>query len=243
MMYDPPAYVWIIEFVGLASIPALTCFVLYRGAQRAGLGRGRAAWLAGVAAVVLGGWFAGSAVIAGRGWYHTKLGEQPPWLLIAAVTTLLSLLAASRIPVVSRALSAPDTASRLALPHAPRVLGVVFLVMMFLGQLPALFALPAGLGDISVGIAAPFVARRLSQGSGLHGARWFNVLGIIDLVVAQVLGAMIGFQLFGLTARYDAIGELPLAVIPTAGVPLLIVLHILSLRRLATSRAVALDAH
>jgi hypothetical protein len=28
------------------------------------------------------------------------------------------------------------------------------------GRLPAAFAIPAGIGDIAVGVAAPFVARR-----------------------------------------------------------------------------------
>jgi hypothetical protein len=45
--------------------------------------------------------------------------------------------------------------SRLELPHTPRVAGVAFLLYMALGHLPALFALPAGLGDIAAGIAAP----------------------------------------------------------------------------------------
>jgi hypothetical protein len=59
-------------------IPALTCVVLYGGAERAGLGRRRAALLAGGAAVVLGGWFTASAVIAGNGWYHMRLVEVTP---------------------------------------------------------------------------------------------------------------------------------------------------------------------
>jgi hypothetical protein len=53
--------------------------------------------------------------------------------------------------------------SRLELPHTPRVAGVAFLLYMALGHLPALFALPAGLGDIAAGIAAPLVARKLTQ--------------------------------------------------------------------------------
>ena len=38
------------------AVAALTCIVLYGGAERAGLGRRRAALLAGAAAVLLGGW-------------------------------------------------------------------------------------------------------------------------------------------------------------------------------------------
>ena len=45
---------------------------------------------------------------------------------------------------------------------------------MALGHLPALFALPAGLGDVAAGIAAPLVALRLAQGTGRRAALWFN---------------------------------------------------------------------
>jgi hypothetical protein len=37
---------------------------------------------------------------------------------------------------------------------------------MALGHLPALFALPAGLGDIAAGIGAPLVARSGSRRAG-----------------------------------------------------------------------------
>jgi hypothetical protein len=226
-MYDPPGYVWAITIAGITAIPAVTCVVLYGGAERAGLGRKRAALLAGAAAAVLGGWFAASAVIAGHGWYHTRLG-QVPWMPIAVVGFLGTLLALSRTPVVARALAAPGMVSRLMHPHSFRVTGVVFLLTMALGHLPALFALPAGLGDIAVGISAPLVARRLAQGTGRRAALWFNAFGLTDLVVAMTLGALTGYQLLNLTPSGAPITELPLVLIPTAAVPLLFTLHITS---------------
>lgn len=229
-MYDPPGYLSAITLAGVIAIPAATCAVLYAGAVRAGLGRGRAALLAAGAAVVLGGWFSASAVIAGHGWY--TLGPQTPWLPVAFAGFLGVLLALRRIPVVARALAAPGAVSRMALPHTFRVAGVAFLLTMALGELPALFALPAGLGDIAVGIAAPFVAARLAQGTGHRRALWFNALGTLDLVVALALGALTGFQLINVTPPNTAIGELPLALIPTTAVPLLLVLHITALSAL-----------
>ena len=77
-MYDPPGYLWALTIAGMIAIPAVTCVVLYGGAVRAGLGRRRAALLAGGAAVVLGGWFTASAVIAGHGWYpHAAVVSGP----------------------------------------------------------------------------------------------------------------------------------------------------------------------
>ena len=65
--------------------------------------------------------------------------------------------------------------------------------------LDALFALPAGLGDIAAGIAAPLVAYRLARGTGRRAARWHNAFGMTDLVVALTLGALTGFQLVNVT--------------------------------------------
>jgi hypothetical protein len=235
-MYSPPLYLWVIAIAGITAFPAVTCVVLYGGAQRAGLGRRRAALLTAGAAAVLGGWFTASAVIAGHGWYHARLGHQVPWMPVAVVGFLGTLLALSRIPVVARALAAPGMMSRLLHPHTFRVDGVVFLLVMALGHLPALFAVPAGLGDITVGVAAPLVARRLAQGTGLRDALWFNVFGIIDLVTALTLGALTGYQLINVTPSGAPISELPLVLIPTAAVPLLFALHITSVRALARAR-------
>jgi hypothetical protein len=233
-MYDPPGYLWAITIAGITAIPAVTCIVLYGGAERAGLGRRRAGLLAGGAAVVLGGWFTASAVIAGHGWYHARLGHQVPWMPVAVVGFLGLLLALRRIPVVTRALSAPGMVSRLELPHTFRVVeGVAFLVVMALGHLPALFALPAGLGDIAAGIGAPLVALRLAQGRSRRGALWFNAFGMTDLVTALTLGALTGFQLVNVTPSGAPISELPLALVPTAAVPLLFALHITSVSSLA----------
>ena len=224
-MYDPPAYLWAITIAGPTAIAALTCIVLYGGAVRAGLGRRRAALLAGGAAALLGGWFIASIMIAGHGGYHTL-----PWFPVAVAGFLGALLALSRIPMVARALAVPGMASRLVLPHSFRVAGVVFLFYLTLGHLPALFALPAGLGDIAAGIAAPLVAGRLAQGTGRRAALRFNAFGLTDLVVALTLGALTGFGLLNITPSSAPITELPLALIPTATVPLLFALHTTSMR-------------
>jgi len=233
-MYDPPGYVWAITIAGIIAIPAATCVVLYGGAVLAGLGRTRAAMLAGGAAVVLGGWFTASAVIAGHGWYHARLGHGVPWMPVAVVGFFGLLLALRRIPVVARALAAPGMESRLELPHAFRAIeGTAFLIFMGLGHLPALFALPAGVGDIAAGIAAPLVARGLARGGGRRAALWHNAFGMTDLVVALTLGTLTGFQLVNVTPSGSLISELPLALIPTAAVPLLFALHITSAPALA----------
>ena len=233
-MYDPPGYLWAIIIAGVTAIPAATCVVLYGGTVRGGAGRTRAALLAVGAAVVLGSWFTASAVIAGHGWYHTRLGHGVPWMPVAVIGFFGLLLALRRVPVVARALAAPGMASRLELPHSFRAAeGTAFLILMGLGHLPALFALPAGLGDIAAGVAAPLVASRLAGGGGRRDALWHNAFGMTDLVVALTLGTLTGFQLVNVTPSGSLISELPIALIPTAAVPLLFALHVTSVSALA----------
>ena len=73
-----------------------------------------------------------------------------------------------------------------------RALGVVFLVVWMLGGLPAAFALPTGIGDLAIGLTAPFVAARVRDGAprARETAILWNVLGIADLVVAVTLGTL-----------------------------------------------------
>jgi hypothetical protein len=208
---------------------------MYRSAIAARVGRRAATTVTATTAVVLGGWLVVSGLLARAGVYSQDPGDAVPWFLVAVTATLITLLLATRIPLVSRILADPGTPARLALPHTLRVVGVLFLIVMAQGHLPAAFALPAGLGDIAIGVAAPFVARRLARGTGRAGAVRFNVLGIVDLVVAGIIGFLL-FQLVEVTPSTAPLFVLPLALVPTTAVPLAVALHIVSLRRL---RAVA----
>ncbi len=182
-------------------------------------------------------------MIAGHGWYHARLGHGVPWLPVAVAGFLGLLLALRQIPVVARALTAPGMVARLELPHAFRVVeGSAFLITMALGHLPALFALPAGLGDIAAGIAAPLVAYRLARGGGRRAALWFTAFGMTDLVNALTLGALTGFALLNVTPSGAPISGLPLALIVTAAVPLLLALHITSVSALRRAHRAPLPA-
>ena len=233
-MYDLPSYVWALVMAGAIGIPMATSAVLYRGALAAGVGRRAAIAVTAASAAVLGGWLVVSGLLAGAGVYSLEPGDSVPWFLVAVAGTLISLLLATRISIVSRILAGPGTPARLALPHTLRVVGVLFLIVMAQGHLPAAFALPAGLGDIAIGVSAPFVARRLARGTGRAGAVRFNVLGILDLIVAGSLGFLL-FRLVEVTPSTAPLFLLPLALIPTAAVPLALALHIVSLRQLRTA--------
>jgi hypothetical protein len=233
-MYELPSYVWALVLAGAIGIPAATCAVLYRSAVAAGVGRRMATAVTATTAAVLGGWLVVSGLLARAGVYRQDPGEVVPWFPVVLAGTLIALLLATQVPLVFRILAEPGAPARLALPHTLRVVGVLFLIVMAQGHLPTAFALPAGLGDIAIGVAAPFVARRLARDTDRTGAVRFHVLGILDLIVA----GSIGFLLIGLVEATPSTAPLlllPLALIPTVPVPLALALHIVSLRRLRTA--------
>lgn len=235
-MESLPGYVWGLVAVGVLGLPAWTCVALYGSAVRAGLDRRTVAAVAGGAAAVLAGWIAASSLLAHAGAYEQDADTSVPWQGLVFLAVLASLLLATRIPAISRALAAPGATTRLALPHTVRVVGVLFVLVLALGRLPAVFALPAGLGDIAVGLSAPFVALRLARGTGRRRAVWFNIAGIVDLVVAIGLGFLAGLgpvRPLDVHPTTAALGTLPLALVATVAVPLAIVLHVVSLRSLA----------
>jgi hypothetical protein len=231
-VFSLPAYVGAITIAGITGILTATCAVLYRGSRDSGATRSAAATTAAGAAILFGVWAVASAVFAHHGGYQTQLGKQPPWLPIEAMGAILALLLLTRIPFVSRALSGPNSVRLLSWPHAFRLAGVALVISMMLGHLPALFALPAGLGDMAVAVAEPFVTRRIKAGHGHRAATWFNIFGILDLVIAMTLGGLTAYGIVHVSPVNSALSVLPLALIPTVGVPILVVLHILTLRRL-----------
>jgi hypothetical protein len=236
---DLPSYLWALVLIGVIGIPATTAVGLFAATIATGGNRRVAGTVAVGFAGVWAAWIIISAVLADGGAYRQSLSQSRPWIGVAAGGALLAALIATVIPAVGKALRWPGTLARLTLPHTFRVVGAAFIIVMALGKLPAVFALPAGLGDIAVGIAAPFIARRLANGDRT-GAVWFNVLGILDLVVAVGIGFLAGLgptRLLEVSPSTADVALLPLALIPTTAVPLAVALHIASLIRLRTAPA------
>jgi hypothetical protein len=93
----------------------------------------------------------------------------------------------------------------------------------------------AGIGDVIVGVAAPWIARRVDTPQGRGAAIIFNLFGMADLVVAVGLGVMTSpgpAQVFHTTPTSELATRFPLALVPTFLVPLAFVLHVVSLSQL-----------
>jgi uncharacterized protein (DUF302 family) len=118
-----------------------------------------------------------------------------------------------------------------------RIVGAFFLVEAWQGRLPLAFALPAGSGDVLVGLLAPWVAWRLGGKkpyANMIAVAW-NILGIVDLVCAISLGVLhaptsLGVLANGITTR--AVTQYPLCLIPCWVVPISLMLHFRSLEGL-----------
>jgi len=124
----------------------------------------------------------------------------------------------------------------LTLAQTWRVGGVVFLILHGQGLLPGVFALPAGWGDIAIGVTAPLVAWAISSKNRFPKKIFisWNVLGMLDLVMAVSLGILASASPLGVLAgeiTTQIMGTFPLSLIPTFFVPLLIIFHLIALGR------------
>jgi hypothetical protein len=215
--------------VPAAAVIVAVFVVLWRG-RRSSREGGIALASGGVLAV----WFIGEVVLARRGFFVQAAGEGgPPGVGINLVVVLLALaffLAIS--PSLRSLLSRQSSLIRL---HLWRFEGVLFLILMAQGRLPALFALPAGIGDVLVAATAPWVAGNADAAQGKRRAIIWNCLGLLDLIVAIALGVMTNpgaLHVFDTVPNSAAMAHFPMALIPTFFVPLAITLHVISLLQL-----------
>jgi len=127
--------------------------------------------------------------------------------------------------------------------QAWRFAGLGFLALYAHGVLPGFFAWPAGLGDIAIGVTAPWLLVVLMRHPSFAASRTFliwNLLGILDLVVALTTGALGTILVAGADAGVTtgAMAQMPLVLIPAFFVPLLFALHaaaLLQARRVAAT--------
>jgi hypothetical protein len=151
----------------------------------------------------------------------------------------LPILASVLIPVIAYAIwYATSTGFRqfvlglnpstVTMLHFWRIMGFVFLVLYTYNILPGIFALPAGWGDIAIGATAPIVASKLANPKNRGSFIFWQILGILDLLVAIVMGALTRF-ISPSAIQTDAMAVLPMSLIPTFAVPLLLILHFISI--------------
>lgn len=180
--------------------------------------------------LVLGAWFALVLSLGASGAFVARPGTPPIAIGLGVGAPLLLFFAWLRLSQSFRDFVLSLDLRLIAGIQAWRWAGLGFLSLYAYNVLPAVFALPAGLGDMAVGFAAPWMilglVRRPDFAASRAFVRW-NVLGILDLVVAVSLGTIVATLSTGAPGEISTapMATLPLLVIPAFLVPLFLMLH------------------
>jgi hypothetical protein len=193
--------------------------------------------------VGLAAWFLFVLALGAAGTFETGPAQPPLPILVAIVAPPTLFAFAYRISDRVRAFALELDLRLLTAMQSWRVIGIMFLALYAFGLLPGLFAWPAGVGDLAVGLAAPFVLQAMISGQAGWQRRvfWLNIAGLVDFVGAIATGVLSSNSALGFLATAEptvSMGSLPLSLVPTFAVPLWIILHIISLvqlRRLAAA--------
>jgi len=118
-----------------------------------------------------------------------------------------------------------------------RIFGGIFLVAWSRGEISGTFALPAGTGDVLVGVLALPVANLLHTGApaARQIAMTWNILGLVDFAIAIGIGILSApgpLQVIIPDRPNAQLGSFPTVMIPAFAVPSSILVHVLSLRQL-----------
>jgi hypothetical protein len=203
---------WIGLYVGIRALP--------------GDNSRRLRWIVG-SAIVLVVWLVGVMLLAANDAFRNDAPRIPAALMMTLAAGYLLLLSPT-----FRAIIGNIPQHWLIGIQTFRILGGVFLVRYFQGELPAVFAIPAGVGDVLTGVLAPFVAYWWFTGKpyARAAAIAWNLFGMADLVNAVTLGALTGGGGGGIV--------FPIVLIPVYAVPRALLVHSYSLMglRKKTSR-------
>jgi hypothetical protein len=233
---DQPQF-WFLSAV-IVGADIIIVLILLLGVRRALLALGNTkvdnVRIVSTLGFVLFGWLALALFLAGRGVFRSALNQPVPYIALAIGIPILvgALFIRGSKPVREIITAVPQ--SQLVAFQFYRVIGATFLVLHAVGQLPGIFALPAGFGDVLVGLAALLIGTRYAGNDQL--VTLWNWFGISDLVVTLATGFLSApsrFQMFSLDAPDFLIGSFPLVMIPIFAVPLSIVLHPASLTKMS----------
>src|SRR6266403_1071236 len=163
----------------------------------------------------------------------------------------VAIAAVTPIVVFSLWFAASESFRRFALSLNPRILtsaqawrmvGFTFVLLEARGSLPAIFAPPAGYGDMAIGATASFVAWKLANPAYRSSFILWQWLGIADLAIAVSLGTTAGL-ISPQGPSMASMTTLPLSLIPTFLVPLFVILHVICIAQARTWKAASQRAN
>ncbi len=232
-----PAYLSVYVLTGSATVVATTLFGLNRALARAEWSAEDRARVVGGAALILALWLAGAIAFGRAGVFHASSGDVPTIQYGVFLPILLGALLIWRSPLVGRIIDAVPQQWLVSVQFY-RALGVIFLILYAGGKLPGLFAWPAGVGDVVVGVMAPVIGLAYARNPQQNGdlVAGFNLFGIADLAVAVATGFLTAPSLaqpLAVEPPNELITLYPLVLIPVFLVPVSILVHLASLAKLS----------
>jgi hypothetical protein len=186
-----------------------------------------------IAWTLFASWFVVVLMLGLNNFFVPPRGTPPLTLLIAnTAPVILFFLSVFLFPSIRQLVLSVDLRFATAV-QAWRLGGNTFLILYSFGYLPGYFAWPAGVGDLLIGATAPLILGRMIKPGFIYTRTFvaWNVLGILDLVVAVSMGAL-GSLLLGNPAGPfppTILSQMPLVLIPTFFVPVFVILHLVAL--------------
>ena len=198
-------------------------------------------------AIALIGWFLAATVSAWLGAYRAAPGTMPTIQYALLTPIIIGAWLIWRSPIVGLIIDAIPQQWLVGV-QVFRVLGGTFLVLYAMSEMPGVFAWPAGVGDLLVGVLAGVIAAAYARAPRVNPdlVMWWNILGLTDLIIAVATGIASSPSRIQVTA-FDQPNVLitlfPLVLVPAFLVPLWILLHIASLTKLRRHAATANKPH
>jgi hypothetical protein len=177
---------------------------------------------------LIGAWFVLALTLSALHTLRASPAQPPLALGLAAITPIVVFLVWFAASPAFRQFTLSLSPRVLTLVQSWRIGGFVFLVLATYGVLPRIFAWPAGWGDIAIGATAAFVALKLAVPRHRTTFIVWQLFGIADLVTAVTMGTLASIiDPHGIAT--SAMAVLPLSLIPTFGVPLFLIFHVISI--------------
>ena len=194
-------------------------------------------------AAVLTVWFALAAVAGTSGIFIAGPDQVFRPVLLSVVVPIAVFLGLYAASPAFRGFVMSQDIRFLTMLQLWRVLGFAFLPLYAFGVLPGLFAWPAGLGDVAMGLTAPFVVLALMRRPEFARSGRFivwNLLGLLDFVGAAVTSTLASGAFPALSAGPITSAPLeywPLILFPSFIVPLFVFMHLSVLFQVRALRA------
>lgn len=190
--------------------------------------RVRRTWQVGLALVLIG-WLMMVCLLSAFGFISVVFANGVGVFIAAATPVMVGVLAYWLSARVRDIVDRVPHWQLLAI-QTFRNMGFAFLILLDLNLIPAEFALPAGLGDVLVGMLAPIVTYiYLSKRRGAAGwVMLLHLMGLIDFASAFGTAALVAD-----TGAFSTTIIPYVMLIPGFVVPIFAMMHLMSIRKLA----------